>query len=283
MQNDVKKQKKLESRADETTGSETSGIEKINEIIKRLRHPKDGCPWDQIQTSKSLVKHTIEEAYEVAAAVENEEPQEICDELGDLLFNILFHVYIASEKHLFSLEDIIENTVDKMIKRHPHVFDKKRRATITGVNKQWEAIKRKEKKIGDFGRIKKEFAAIIPSIPALTYAVKVQKRAAAVGFDWDNELEIINKIYEEIDELITAEENNDTFSEFEEFGDVLFSVINLGRLKKIDPESALRAANKKFVKRFIAVEKILNHEGISIDKSNKFQMNEIWQKIKDRH
>ena len=128
-----------------------------------------------------------------------------------------------------------------------------------------------------------EFDAVAPTLPALTYAAKIQKRAAAVGFDWDYSFQIINKIYEETDEFVTAEENNDKEAEFEEFGDLLFSVVNLGRFKKIDPEMALRAANKKFIDRFLAVETHLNESALSLENSTKDEMNAAWQKIKDRH
>ena len=258
-------------------------LEKINEIIFRLRDPETGCPWDQIQTNKSLAKHTIEEAYELANAVENSQNVEICLELGDLLFNILFHAYLAKENDLFSLEDIIENVVKKMISRHPHVFGEKSLTSVSQVEEQWEKIKRKEKNVNQLGRMRAEFDGVAPTLPALTYAAKIQKRAAAVGFDWDYSFQIINKIYEETDEFVTAEENNDKEAEFEEFGDLLFSVVNLGRFKKIDPEMALRAANKKFIDRFLAVETHLNESALSLENSTKDEMNAAWQKIKDRH
>ena len=283
MTKELKKKSKSRTKSDQTIQNKDFGIERINEIITRLKDPTNGCPWDQIQTNKSLAKHTVEEAYEVMSAIDSEENVEVCQELGDLLFNILFHSYIANEKGLFSFDDIVENVVQKMVTRHPHVFGTKKLSSVKEVNEQWEKLKREEKNINEFGRMENEINALTTNLPALTYAKKIQEKVASIGFDWDASFEVINKIYEEIDELVTAEETNNRESEFEEFGDLLFSVINLGRFKRIDPEMALRAANKKFIKRFLEVERHLNKSGISIERSNKSEMNSIWQKIKDRH
>ena len=266
--------------SDQIINDKTKGLDRVTEIINRLMDKENGCPWDIIQTNKSLAKHTIEEAYELADSIETESPEETCQELGDLLFNVLFHIQVAEQENFFSLDDVIQQTVKKMVLRHPHVFDEIKKKSITEVNEQWEQIKRKEKKIDPHGRIEKDFDSIASNIPALTYASKVQKKAAAIGFDWDASFEIINKIYEEIDEFVEAEEQENSSEQLEEFGDILFSVVNLGRYKDIDPETALRSTNRKFVDRLSKIERLLNDRGEKIKNTSKKELNLLWQKIK---
>jgi len=279
----IKRIKKISSDkelSNQIINDKTRGLDRVTEIINRLVDKENGCPWDIIQTNKSLAKHTIEEAYELADSIETESPEETCQELGDLLFNLLFHIQVAEQENFFSLDDVIEQTVKKMVSRHPHVFNEIKKKSITEVNEQWEQIKRKEKKIDPHGRIEKEFDSIASNIPALTYASKVQKKAAAIGFDWDASFEIINKIYEEIDEFIEAEEQENSSEQLEEFGDILFSVVNLGRYKDIDPETALRSTNRKFVDRLSKIERLLNDRGEKIKNTSKKELNLLWQKIK---
>ena len=276
----IKKISSDKELSDQIINDKTRGLDRVTEIINRLMDKENGCPWDIIQTNKSLAKHTIEEAYELADSIETESPKETCKELGDLLFNLLFHIKVAEQENFFSLDDVIEQTVKKMVLRHPHVFNEIKKKSITEVNEQWEQIKRKEKKIDPHGRIEKEFDSIAPNIPALTYASKVQKKAAAIGFDWDASFEIINKIYEEIDEFVEAEEQENSSGQLEEFGDILFSVVNLGRFKDIDPETALRSTNRKFVDRLSKIERLLNDRGEKIKNTSKKELNLLWQKIK---
>ena len=279
----IKRIKKISSDkelSNQIINDKTRGLDRVTEIISRLVDKENGCPWDIIQTNKSLAKHTIEEAYELADSIETESPEETCQELGDLLFNLLFHIQVAEQENFFSLDDVIEQTVKKMVSRHPHVFNEIKKKSITEVNEQWEQIKRKEKKIDPHGRIEKEFDNIASNITALTYASKVQKKAAAIGFDWDASFEIINKIYEEIDEFIEAEEQENSSKQLEEFGDILFSVVNLGRYKDIDPETALRSTNRKFVDRLSKIERLLNDRGEKIKNTSKKELNLLWQKIK---
>jgi len=279
----IKRIKKISSDkelSNQIINDKTRGLDRVTEIINRLVDKENGCPWDIIQTNKSLAKHTIEEAYELADSIETESPEETCQELGDLLFNVLFHIQVAEQENFFSLDDVIEQTVKKMVSRHPHVFNEIKKKSITEVNEQWEQIKRKEKKIEPHGRIEKEFDSIASNIPALTYASKVQKKAAAIGFDWDASFEIINKIYEEIDEFVEAEEQENSSEQLEEFGDILFSVVNLGRYKDIDPETALRSTNRKFVDRLSKIERLLNDRGEKIKNTSKKELNLLWQKIK---
>jgi len=276
----IKKISSDKELSNQIINDKTRGLDRVTEIINRLVDKENGCPWDIIQTNKSLAKHTIEEAYELADSIETESPEETCQELGDLLFNVLFHIQVAEQENFFSLDDVIEQTVKKMVLRHPHVFNEIKKKSITEVNEQWEQIKRKEKKIDPHGRIEKEFDSIASNIPALTYASKVQKKAAAIGFDWDASFEIINKIYEEIDEFIEAEEQENSSEQLEEFGDILFSVVNLGRYKDIDPETALRSTNRKFVDRLSKIERLLNDRGEKIKNTSKKELNLLWQKIK---
>ena len=278
----IKKISSSKELSDQIINDKSRGLDRLTEVINRLMDKENGCPWDIIQTNKSLAKHTIEEAYELADSIETESPEETCQELGDLLFNVLFHIQVAEQENFFSLDDVIEQTVKKMVLRHPHVFDEIKKKSITEVNEQWEQIKRKEKKIDPHGRIEKEFNSIASNIPALTYASKVQKKAAAIGFDWDASFEIINKIYEEIDEFVEAEEQENSSEQMEEFGDILFSVVNLGRYKDIDPETALRSTNRKFVDRLSQIERLLNGRGEKIKNTSKKELNLLWQKIKRR-
>ena len=276
----IKKISSSKELSDQIINDKSRGLDRLTEVINRLMDKENGCPWDIIQTNKSLAKHTIEEAYELADSIETESPEETCQELGDLLFNVLFHIQVAEQENFFSLDDVIEQTVKKMVLRHPHVFNEIKKKSITEVNEQWEQIKRKEKKIDPHGRIEKEFDSIASNIPALTYASKVQKKAAAIGFDWDASFEIINKIYEEIDEFVEAEEQENSSEQLEEFGDILFSVVNLGRYKDIDPETALRSTNRKFVDRLSKIERLLNDRGEKIQNTSKKELNLLWQKIK---
>ena len=169
-----------------------------------------------------------------------------------------------------------------MVSRHPHVFQDKKIETIREVNKQWEEIKRSEKNIPRQGRMREELSDVSVKIPALTKSIQIQKKAANAGFDWNASFEIINKIYEEIDEFIDEDDANSASGKLNELGDILFSVVNLARFVDIDPETALRSTNQKFVKRVIAMEKILNREGKEIKDANKKELNSIWQKIKYR-
>ena len=259
------------------------GLQRITEIINRLTDNKNGCPWDQIQTNLSLAKHTIEEAYEVVESIEGQSPDSTCKELGDLLFNILFHIHIATQNDLFTLNDVIDETVKKMVLRHPHVFNEKKIQSVNEVNEQWEEIKRSEKNIRGRGQIEQEFNNIAANIPALTHSAKIQKKVANIGFDWNASFEIINKIYEEIDEFIDEEEKDSDTGKLDELGDILFSVVNLARYVGIDPETALRSTNRKFIKRVVEMEKFIDRSGKEIKNTNKKELNLIWQKIKHGH
>ncbi|MCT4643133.1 MAG: nucleoside triphosphate pyrophosphohydrolase [Bacteriovoracaceae bacterium] len=253
-------------------------LEKLIDVIKKLRDPKDGCPWDLEQTHKSLLKYLIEESYEYVEAVEDNNFDKMKDELGDVLLQVLLHGQIASESNKFNIEDIAKNLSDKMIRRHPHVFkDKSLAKDADEVTKNWEQIKAKENKN------KKEyfFNSSDLCMPALMSSARIGKRSAKVNFDWDNYEQVWDKVCEELEEVkeeIFPKINKDRAKE--EIGDLLFSVAQLARHLEIDPEDALRSANKKFIKRFNKVEDYVANEKKAINQYSLDELESIWQKIK---
>jgi MazG family protein len=232
-------------------------MQELLSIMRRLRDPETGCPWDVEQTFASLVPHTLEEAYEVADAVERGSPKDLEGELGDLLLQVVFYAQIATEAGLFSFEDIAGTLADKLVQRHPHVFGDAEAANAEEVVNVWEAVKEKER-AGQSEEAKSALDGVTRGLPALTRAVKLQKRAAKHGFDWEHVGQVLDKLHEEVAEL---EEELDGQREMErlehELGDVLFSVANIARHLKVDPEQALRRCNERFISRFQHVEKRL--------------------------
>ncbi len=242
-------------------------LNRLLAIMQRLRDPDTGCPWDIQQNFATIAPYTIEEAYEVADAIERDDMADLQDELGDLLLQVVFHAQIAREAGLFDFDAVTRGIGDKMVRRHPHVFGKDNNSI------GWEAIKAVER------RAKSEdpsaLAGVAKSLPALMVAEKLQKRAARVGFDWPDAQGPRDKIFEEMAELYTAP---DAQSRQEEYGDLLFAMVNLGRKLKIDPEVALRAANAKFEKRFRGMERLVGAEqfaGLSLD-----EQEDLWQQVK---
>lgn len=218
----------------------TSVVEPLLAIIERLRDPQNGCPWDVQQDFSSIAPYTIEEAYEVADAIDRNDMDSLCDELGDLLLQVAFHSRMAEEAGLFAFGDVVRAICDKMVRRHPHVFGE------DGSTPGWENIKEKERSAKS-PEDRSALAGVANALPALLRAEKLQKRAARTGFDWPDNAGVFAKIDEEIAEVraaTTAEEQE------EEIGDLLFVVVNLARHMKVDPEQALRSANRKFERRF---------------------------------
>ena len=254
-------------------------ISRLLEIMKRLRDPKDGCPWDIEQTYKTIAPYTIEEAYEVSDAIDQGNWQELEGELGDLLLQVIYFTQIGSEDGHFSFESVVKNVSDKMIRRHPHVFgDKKQYKSSDQQITDWEKIKEQER---SKNTPSKTLDGIAKNLPALTYATKLQKRAARVGFDWPDISGVTDKISEEIDELNEARNKLSLDAQEEEYGDLMFVMVNFARHLKIDPEKALRAANKKFIARFEEVEKKLAAIGKRPIDSNLDEMNNIWKIVKN--
>ena len=242
--------------------NKTVNIQKLLSIMKSLRDPKDGCPWDNDQTFESLIPHTIEEVYEVADAIDSHDMSSLKDELGDLLFQIVFYSQIANEVGFFNFQDIIDTVSDKMIRRHPHVFSN----VIYKSNEErlnaWEDIKRLEKRNNhetdsDFDTVS-ALDGVITALPALSRAKKLQKQAARVGFDWNSVKPVLAKVREELEEVEAEINSGNHERQLDEIGDLLFCCVNLARKLDIDPETALRGGNAKFEKRFRIMEKLIS-------------------------
>lgn len=264
--------------ADTLINDENAGIERLLEIMRRLRDPKTGCPWDIEQDFDTIAPYTIEEAYEVADAIERRDWPELEGELGDLLLQSVYHTAIGEEQGLFSFQSVVRNISNKMVARHPHVFgDENRDKSAEQQTADWEAIKAAE-------RAGKEqegaLDGVAVGLPSLLRAYKLQKRAARVGFDWPDTGDVIAKIAEEAEELVEARDTLTEAEQFEEYGDLMFVMANLGRHLGIEPEAALRAANAKFTRRFEGVEAKLKDLGKTPDQSDLAEMDGLWDAVK---
>jgi len=245
-------------------------FQELLEIMDRLRAE---CPWDKKQTNESLRNLTIEETYELADAILEENTDEIMKELGDMLLHIVFYAKIGSETGDFDMADIIKNLNEKLIYRHPHIFSDTKVKDAEDVKKNWEELKIREGK--------KVLEGVPGSLPAMIKANRIQEKVRAVGFDWDEKSQIWDKVREELEELETEVRNEDQEKTELEFGDLLFSVINAARLYGVDPETALEKTNLKFIKRFGYLEKNTLRKGRSLKDMNLDEMNEIWEQAKD--
>jgi ATP diphosphatase len=260
-------------------------LDKLLWVMDQLRDPEKGCPWDLEQDFRSIVPYTLEEAYEVADAIENGTMDDIKSELGDLLFQIVFYARLAKEQAAFDLEGIARSATQKLIRRHPHVFDRNNHNGVidqSSLNAQWEEIKKLERQQETESIDSSVFAGVTNGLAPLTKALKLQKRCASVGFDWPDFPPVIDKIHEEIDEVLVelnAKPTNQALIE-EEVGDLLFAVVNLARHAKVDPETALRKANQKFEQRFRQVEEQLNLDFGSVENCDLEQMENAWQQVK---
>ncbi|MCP5073661.1 MAG: nucleoside triphosphate pyrophosphohydrolase [Rhodobacteraceae bacterium] len=258
------------------------GLPRLLEIMARLRDPETGCPWDIEQNYASIAPYTIEEAYEVADAIERGDMAELEGELGDLLLQVIYYTQMGSEDGHFTFETVTKNIADKMIHRHPHVFgDESRDKSSDQQTVDWEKIKAAERAAK--GETKaKTLDGVALNLPALTRAVKLQKRAARVGFDWPSTDEVVDKIAEEAGELVEARDTLPHDKQVEEFGDLMFVMANLARHLKIDPEEALRSANAKFTRRFEGVEARLADRGRTPAQSDLAEMDALWDAVKRR-
>ena len=254
---------------------------KLLAIMKKLRDPVGGCPWDLEQNFSTIAPYTIEEAYEVSDAIERGDFEDLKDELGDLLLQVVFHARMAEETGYFAYKDVVAAICEKMVRRHPHVFEGKGGQTAAGVRQSWEDIKREERAKKNLKGEKISLLDDVPNaLPALIRALKLQNRAAKVGFDWPSPINVVEKIAEEASELAEASETKDAAKITEEFGDLLFAVANLARHLKLDPEAALRAANAKFVRRFKVIEAGLHAAGKSLERASLEQMEALWNDAK---
>ncbi|EJZ21455.1 nucleoside triphosphate pyrophosphohydrolase [Rhizobium sp. Pop5] len=264
-------------------------ISRLIEIMAALRHPETGCPWDIEQNFETIKPYTIEEAYEVSDAIERGDMDDLCDELGDLLLQVVFHARMAEEAGEFSFGDVVNAITTKMIRRHPHVFARSAADTPDAVKRQWDEIKQAEKRERAEHRTRRGITedfkggflgSVQRSFPALTEALKLQERAAKVGFDWSAPEPILDKIEEEIGELRVALKEGDRAKVSDELGDLIFAVVNIGRHVKADPEQALRGTNTKFRRRFNHIEHVLKAEGETLEAASLERMEEIWQAAK---
>ncbi len=251
------------------------GLPRLLEIMARLRDPDSGCPWDIVQTFATIAPYTIEEAHEVADAIERQAWDELQGELGDLLLQTVYHTQIGEEAGHFTFASVTKAIADKMVARHPHVFgDQSRDKSPDQQTADWEAIKAVERGPA------RTLDGVALGLPALTRALKLQKRAARVGFDWPSTDEVLAKIIEEAQELTEARDTLTKAEISEEFGDLLFVITNLGRHLKIDPEAALRAANAKFTRRFGRIEDWLADSGKTPAQSDLAEMDALWNRAK---
>ena len=254
-------------------------LDRLIQIMARLRDPETGCPWDAAQDFASIAPYTIEEAYEVADAIQIGERDAIRDELGDLLLQVIFHSRIAEEEGSFTFEDVARGICDKMTARHPYVFGSDERPTVDAQNGLWEDIKAKERAVKGETRL---LDGIARGLPPMLRALKLQKRAARVGFDWPNISQIIDKMNEETDELMVELEQSprDQARVADEVGDLLFVAVNLARKAGIDPETALQSCNLKFEQRFNFIEEKAEKINKNLSDMTLEEMEQYWQAAK---
>ncbi|MFS2326747.1 nucleoside triphosphate pyrophosphohydrolase [Brucella sp. H1_1004] len=269
----------------------SQNIDRLLEIMVALRDPKTGCPWDVEQTSQSIAPYTLEEVYEVLDAIERDDMDDFREELGDLLLQVVFHARMAEEDGKFGFGDVVEAITRKMIRRHPHVFGDAEARSAGMAKGSWNRIKAEEKaeraerraKLGLETVEKTRYLDDIPNaFPALLRALKLQQKAAKVGFDWSEAEPIFDKIAEETAELKEAMQAKDKAHIAEEYGDLLFAMVNLGRHLEIDAETALIAANDKFKRRFDFIEKSLKESGSSLEAAQLDDMEAIWGEAKKK-
>lgn len=269
-------------------------LDDLRYLMRRLRDPEHGCPWDLKQSFSTIVPYTLEEVYELVDAIEQGDSEQIRQELGDLLFQVIFYNQLAEEAGDFDLEQVIGGLVEKLVRRHPHVFAdgelygepvkgsaedaEDRAATEAKIKSNWEAIKAEER--GSKGQA--GLMDDIPrALPAMKRAAKLQKRAAGVGFDWDSPLQVQAKLEEELTELAAELVSDDKQRQEDELGDVLFAVVNMARHLSLDPETALRGANRRFEQRFAHIEQGLAAQNVSLDEASLAQMEALWQVAKE--
>ena len=258
------------------------GVQRLKSLIERLRDPENGCPWDIEQDSESIARYCIEEAHELQHAISLNKKDAIKSELGDLLFQIAFHCNIAEKTYGFSFDDVVQDVCDKMIFRHPHVFNSEKREkniSTQEVKDNWEKIKSLEK--NNVNEPERFFEDVPSSLPALSHALKVQKKASQLKFDWTNSTDILEKINEEIRELRYANNAGEKTYVEEEFGDLLFSLVNLARKFDIDAEKSLGNSIKKFKKRISESIKLIKAEKISNEQLTDKKLLEIWERVKE--
>ena len=249
-------------------------LKAFERVLKTMDELRAMCPWDKKQTNESLRPLTIEETYELAEAILENDDKKIKEELGDLLLHIVFYAKIGDEKKAFDIKDVCDNLVDKLVERHPHIYGNVEVANDEEVKENWEKIKLKDKK-------KTTLSGVPASLPALIKSIRIQDKVKGVGFDWDKQEDVWEKMNEEILEFKNEiEENTNASKVEEEFGDILFTLVNLSRFYKINPENALEKTNKKFMNRFQKMERMIQLDKKEIGQMNISEMEEYWQKAK---
>jgi len=246
---------------------------RLKEIIARLRGP-DGCPWDKKQTHTSLRPYLIEESYEVLQALDEGSPQKLCEELGDLLLQIMLHAQMASEEGQFDIDDVVRGIGDKLIRRHPHVFGNQKAEDAAELELNWETLKQEEREKGQ-----SLLSSVPGEMPALSYSQSIQRRVAGVGFDWEKVDDILDKLTEEVAEIRQAADHREMS---DEFGDLLFTLVNIARRLDIDLETALRSANQRFFRRFSYMEELCRQRNINIGDLSLDEQNALWEEAKKK-
>lgn len=262
-------------------------IQRLIEIMAALRTPVTGCPWDLEQTFATIAPYTVEEAYEVADTIARDDFDDLREELGDLLLQVVYHAQMAQEKGAFAFGDVVEAITKKMIRRHPHVFGPDAEQTSQEVvNRNWDRIKAEEKaeRAARRGEAVEQAPSLLASVksglPALTRALELQKKASTVGFDWNDPRAVLKKIREETDEIEAALDAGDDAHVVDEIGDLLFVAVNLARHMNADPESALRKTNVKFTRRIAYIEHALEQRGKTLEQSSLDEMDALWNEAK---
>lgn len=266
----------------------TYSLPDLLHLMARLRDPQHGCPWDLKQTYASIVPHTLEEAFEVADTIERGDFEDLHGELGDLLFQVVYYSQLAREEGRFEFDGVVDGITRKLIRRHPHVFPTGElyapldtpQLSEDQVKERWEAIKAEERAQKSTPEQLSLLDDVPTTLPALSRAAKLQKRAATVGFDWPEALPVLDKVREELDEVLQAMADGDTDAVQDELGDLLFAVVNLARHLKHDPEQALRRANRKFERRFRFIEQALREQGLPIEDRTLDELDALWGEAK---
>ena len=261
-----------------TTQNALTALHQLIEVVAKLRSPDGGCPWDLAQTPQTLIPYVLEEAYEVVDALRQGDPEAIADELGDLLLQVVLQAQIASESGQFDLTTVTEKITEKLIRRHPHVFGEATVETVEQVKQNWEQIKAEEETSKAAKPLSDRLSRYARSMPPITAAMKISSKAAAVGFEWENVEGVWAKFREELGEFEQALREEPKAQQQAELGDLLFTVINLGRWYELDPDAALQGTNQRFVQRFSQLEQAL--EGKAIADYSLEELEQLWQQAK---
>ncbi|MCE0493409.1 nucleoside triphosphate pyrophosphohydrolase [Vibrio salinus] len=261
----------------------TSPIDELQKIMTQLRDPENGCPWDKKQSFDSIIPCTIEETYEVVDAIHNRDWDNLREELGDFVFQAIFYSQLAKEQELFDFNDVISDLNEKLIRRHPHVFSDQVFESDEAIRANWDKVKQQEKAAKPLSQNDSIFDSLPGSLPALGKAVKIQKKCAKYGFDWESVGPVVDKVREEIGEVMEEADRVPVEQSKleEEVGDLLFAVVNLSRHLKCDPETALQKANLKFMRRFRGIESIVGQQEKSLEEYSLDELENFWQQVKN--